>query len=260
MRALVWSVLVVAVLGTATAGDAEAQSRRRPRARPRVEQRAREPRVYLGLALIGAAPQGDFADRADEAVGAQLDATVPLAMDGALRLRGELGGMIYGHEHEEGCFPAPVGCRIELDLDTDNAIFFAGLGPEIARPGVVSPYANATLGVSYFTTYSSVGTSGDRFARTEHFSDAVPAGRAGGGVRVELKRGRFPLLVDLGVRYHWNGVAEYLVEGDIVDEPDGSLSLFPNETEANLVAFQVGVAVGLGRRRPDADDERRRRR
>ena len=261
MRALVWSVVAVMVLGAVTPESADAQRRRPPpRGRTRVEARRpaprgneprrTEPKVWLGLSLIGAEPQGEFSRRVDEAFGGQLDVTVPVALRGALRLRGELGGMIYGHEHREMCFPAPVGCRIDLDLNTDNAIFFAGAGPELAYPGGVSPYVNGTIGVSYFSTYSSLGGSDyDGFARTEHFDDAVLAGRAGGGVRVRVSRGRFPVLADIGARYHWNGVARYLVEGDVVDEPDGTLTLFPNETQANLVAFQVGVAVGVGRRR-----------
>jgi hypothetical protein len=54
------------------------------------------------------------------------------------------------------------------------------------------------------------------------------------------------VLVDLGATYHRNGVAEYLRKGDIVDHPDGSIELFPNRTEANLVVFRVGVSFGLG--------------
>jgi hypothetical protein len=252
MRASVWFAVAVAV-AAGMPGSAEAQRRPPTRGRTqtvtrRVEPRRVEPKVYLGFSLVGAEPHGEFAQRVDEAVGGQLDVTVPLAMAGALRLRGELGGLLYGHEHRESCFPAPVGCRIELDLDTENTIFFAGLGPEIALPGGVSPYLNGTLGVSYFSTFSSLGTNHESFAHTEHFDDAVLAARAGAGVRLQLSRGRFPLFADLGARYHWNGVAEYLVEGDIVDEPDGSLTLYPNETQANLVAFQVGISVGLGRR------------
>jgi hypothetical protein len=55
-----------------------------------------------------------------------------------------------------------------------------------------------------------------------------------------------PVLVDIGAEYHRNGVAEYLRRGDILDHPDGTITLFPNRTEANLVTFQVGVSFGLG--------------
>src|SRR5687768_2411125 len=182
MRALVWSVVAVMVVGAVMPAHADAQRRRPPpRGRARVEARrvqprSTEPKVWLGLSLVGAEPQGEFARRVDEAFGGQLEVTVPVALRGALRLRGELGGLVYGHEHREMCFPAPVGCRIDLDLNTDNAIFFAGAGPELALPGNVSPYANGTIGVSYFSTFSSLGSDAESFARTEHFDDAVLAG------------------------------------------------------------------------------------
>ena len=253
MRRLVWSAVAVMMLAALTPESADGQRRpRRGRTQVvsrRVEPRRTEPKVYLGLSVVGAEPQGEFERRVDEAFGAQLDLTIPVALRGAVRLRGEVGGLIYGHEESESCFPAPIGCRIDLDLDTENAILFAGAGPEIALPGEVSPYLNGTIGVSYFTTYSSLGTDQGPFGRTEHYDDTVLAARAGAGVRARLKGGRFPLFADLGARYHWNGVAEYLVEGDVVNEPDGSLTLYPNESQANLVAFQLGLSVGLGRTR-----------
>jgi hypothetical protein len=48
------------------------------------------------------------------------------------------------------------------------------------------------------------------------------------------------------VEYHGNGIAEYLREGDIVDFDDGSIQIFPNRTEANLLEFRVGVTFGIG--------------
>jgi hypothetical protein len=259
MRALVWSAAAVVVLGALAPAGAHAQRRPPARGRPRVEARRVAPRVYLGISLVGAEPQGEFGQRVDDAFGGQLDVTVPLALRGMLRLRGELGGLLYGHEHREMCFPAPIGCRIDLDLNTDNTIFFAGAGPELAWPGDLSPYVNGTFGVSYFSTFSSLGTNAESFARTEHFDDAVLAARAGAGLRVQLSHGRFPLFADLGARYHWNGVAEYLVEGGVVDEADGTLTLYPNETQANLVAFQAGVSVGLGRRSVEGGPAQSRR-
>ena len=46
----------------------------------------REPKVYIGLSLIGAAPQGEFSERVDDALGGQLDVTVPVAEDGRIRV------------------------------------------------------------------------------------------------------------------------------------------------------------------------------
>jgi hypothetical protein len=49
---------------------------------------------------------------------------------------------------------------------------------------------------------------------------------------------------DLGVRYHGNGEVEYLKEGDIQDNPDGTITITPTRSEANLLTFQIGVQIG----------------
>ncbi len=69
---------------------------------------------------------------------------------------------------------------------------------------------------------------------------------------------RGPIAINLGVEYHRNGVAEYLNEGDILDHPDGSITLFPNRTEANMLVLRLGVSFGLGGRSDDRDDRRSR--
>ena len=40
----------------------------------------------------------------------------------------------------------------------------------------------------------------------------------------------------------------YLTEGDIQDNPDGSITLFPVVSEANLVSYRLGVTIGIPRR------------
>ena len=44
------------------------------------------------------------------------------------------------------------------------------------------------------------------------------------------------------------GSGEYLREGGIVDNPDGSITLNPIHSEANVVLIQIGVRAGIGPR------------
>ncbi len=62
-----------------------------------------------------------------------------------------------------------------------------------------------------------------------------------------VSRGRTPVALDLGARYHRNGVMEYLTEGDIEDNPDGSITLYPNRSEANYIAYRLGISIGIPR-------------
>ena len=41
--------------------------------------------------------------------------------------------------------------------------------------------------------------------------------------------------------------AEYLREGDIQDNPDGSITLFPVRSDTDLLTFHVGFSVGIAR-------------
>lgn len=204
----------------------------------------------VDLTFLVAEPQGEMGYLVDAGFGMQMGAAIPVAgSDGHLRLRGDFGFMIYGHERQSFCYGFPVGCRIDMDLTTDNSILFAGLGPELVLfTGRVEPYVTAAAGVSVFLTTSSLGDDwGEDWATTTNYSDATFAWRAGAGTRIRLAGGRKPVYLDVAVERHQNGVADYLTKGDIEDHPDGSITLYPNRTEANLTTFRVGVSFGIPR-------------
>jgi hypothetical protein len=56
-------------------------------------------------------------------------------------------------------------------------------------------------------------------------------------------------MIDVGARYHGNGEARYLRKGDIIDNPDGSVELDPQQSETNLWTIQLGVSVEIGQSR-----------
>ena len=210
----------------------------------------RRPAGTVGFGLIGADPVGELGAYFDLGGGGQFTGSVALDPSGLVRLRGDFGFIIYGYERQHMCWDAPVGCRIELDLNTTNSILFGGLGPEVVfANGPVEPYVNASLGFSYFATTSSLRGELDweDFASTTNYDDIVLAWRAGAGMRVKLGGSRKPVYLDLGVERHQNGIAHFLTEGDIQDHPDGSITLLPNRSEANLVVFRMGVSVGIPR-------------
>jgi hypothetical protein len=155
--------------------------------------------------------------------------------------------MIYGFERFNVCFPTPIGCRVGADVTTTNSVAFLGVGPELAAPGPVAPYVFGTVGLSYFSTQSSLDEewTGESYFNTRHYADLVAGLRTGAGVRMRLGGPR-SVLLDVGAVYHRNGVATYLREGDVVDNPDGSITLFPNRSEANFVTLRLGVSIPLG--------------
>lgn len=220
---------------------------------PDAEAEAEPARLFVGGGLWISEPAGAFGDVVGTGWGLAAHGRYALDADGWVSVRGDLGFVEYGRESREVCFSAPIGCRIVVDLTTSNDVFLGGIGPEVAVPGrKLRPYAYGELGFAYFSTRSSLSGVHDTedFAQTENFGDGTLALRAGGGVQLELREGPRPIRLDLGVDYHENGVASYLTEGDIEDHPDGSITLRPHRSEANLVTFRLGVSVGVG---PDRD-------
>jgi hypothetical protein len=207
-------------------------------------------RARAGAAFTIAVPAGEFSDYVGTGWGVNGHFTIGLAGEGALGLRLGAGYINYGRETRTVCLSQTVGCRITVDLTTSNDIAYANLGPELALPvGPLRPYANISAGFSYFATVSSVkgtgNTSGEDFARTTNFGDFTFAWQAGTGLRIALPWGRTPISLDFGLRYHANGEAEYLREGGIIDNPDGTITLNPIRSEANLVAINIGVTAGV---------------
>jgi opacity protein-like surface antigen len=204
-------------------------------------------RASAGLGLTYAQPVGEFADFIDRGFGLTGHFKLNLDRAGVIGLRADGGFVVYGSETKRVCFSSTVGCRIEVDVTTTNNIAYLNLGPEIAVPGgPVRPYANASIGFSYFATQSSLeGTNqNDDIASTTNFDDATFAYQLGGGLRIPVSSGRTPVAIDLGVRYNTNGRVEYLREGDIQDV-EGGLILNTQRSEANLVTYVIGVTVGL---------------
>lgn len=202
------------------------------------------------LSFLVGDPRGEFAAYVDAGYGAELTGRVAMDPAGFLSLRGDLGFMIYGYESKRVCLSRTVGCRVQARLNTSNNILFAGIGPELALPNPwMRPYVNAFVGFSYFNTTSSLEDTWDRedVFTTENLGDGSFAWGVGGGVEVRLSRGRVPVSLNLGARYHENGLMEYLREGDIVDHPDGSITLYPIVSEANLISYRFGVSLGIPR-------------
>lgn len=224
----------------------------------RDEESIGAPRTQAGGAFVVGQPLGEFRDYVRAGFGLDGFWRVRLDPEGWVSLRVDGGFLVYGQETKRVCLSATVGCRIQVDVTTSNSILAGGVGPELAIPFGPSGgglYAGMSAGFSYFSTDSRVGGTQDppdaAFASTRNFSDGGFAWTASGGLRYPVTRGRTPVSVDLGVRRVGSGRREYLTRGDISERSDGSLEFNVRRSEADLLLWRIGVAVGLGGR-PDA--------
>jgi opacity protein-like surface antigen len=198
--------------------------------------------VYWGLYGDYARAVGEFSDYVRHGGGMSGFAALPLGAGSPLALRADAGVLIYGSERQRMCLG---NCRIQVDVTTTNTILYLNAGPQLIVPaGRVRPYINTAVGLAAFSTGSQVeGSSGSQepFASTTHQNDVTFQWLAGAGVVVPFRPGGVGL--DVSVRYHGNGQVEYLTKGDIQDNPDGSITITPRRSQANLLTFRIGIAA-----------------
>lgn len=207
-----------------------------------LEAQRRGPGGFVGISFVAANPVGELGTVVDNGFGLELSGGAPMAAGGHLRMRVDLGGVIYGYERLRYC---GFTCRVASDVTTTNSILYGSVGPEIVLArGDIEPYVHAGAGLSHFVTSSHVDDNDGYgpYLETTNYSDTVFGWRYGGGLRFRAGGNTF---IDLAVEKADNQVASYLTKGDVVDQDDGSVLLYPNRSDADLVSFRVGVSFGV---------------
>ena len=237
------SVLAALVAVSLVSSSVEAQ-RRRPSSWDRGPSRF----TLVGDLLV-AQPKGEFATQLDtEGFGANIAGLFRVDREGILSIRGDLGGMQYGSETLHVPY-LPITGRVSLDVETSNNAFWGSIGPQVTvAAGPVQPYINAAVGfIDLVTTTSVRGSDSEyEYASTNNSDDIASAWIFGGGVYVPFGRSNTWKL-HAGARYFYGGEATYLREGDIEDNPDGSITLFPRTSKTDQVTWQLGVSYTFPR-------------
>lgn len=188
----------------------------------------------FGVNLAVGAPQGDFAQNVDVAGGIDAFAAVNLGAGNPLGLRFEGAYLVYGADHQ-------------FDLNTTYAIATLGVGPQITvGQGPMRLYGFGTVGFSYISAYSSFpdGCGCYSYGSQTDFSDWTSSLQAGGGVLLTLGR-RTPVSLDIGARYVYSGLADYVAPGDVQPQPNGDIVVFTSRARPNLTVVHVGVSIGI---------------
>ncbi len=191
-------------------------------------------------------PKGEFANNVPTGYGFDVTSMFRLDPKGYVNLRADIGGVQYGHERQRIGFP--ISGRLSIDLNTDNRIAFGALGAQVQVPdGWLRPYANAAIAPTYFWTQSSISGADntESVLTTTNQDDWSHAWIFGGGLMVPF--GKSLGALNLGARYFYGGTATYLKEGDITDNPDGTITLNPRQSKTDLVLWQVGVSFIIPR-------------
>ncbi len=237
------SLKVKPILATIVAVSLVTSSADAQRRRPRFWE-PQPSRFTLVGDLLVAQPKGEFATQLDtEGFGANIGGLFRLDREGIFNIRGDVGGQQYGSETLRMPY-LPITGRVSLDVETTNSVFWASIGPQITVPvGPIQPYLNAAIGVMGFVTSTSVqGSDSDyEYASTTNSDDATSAWIFGGGLYVPFGSQKTWKL-HAGARYFYGGEATYLKEGDIRDNPDGTITLFPRFSKTDQVTWQLGAS------------------
>jgi hypothetical protein len=191
-------------------------------------------------------PKGEFANNVPSGYGFDVAGMFRLDPKGYFNIRADLGGVQYGSETQRVNFPNTG--RVSLDVETSNRIGFGSIGAQLQIPdGWLRPYANAAIATTYFWTESALSeTDGyeDSF-NTTNYDDWSRAWVFGGGLMIPFGNSMGGL--NLGAKYHYGAQAAYLREGDITDNPDGTITLNPRRSTTDMVVWQVGVSFTIPR-------------
>ena len=206
-----------------------------------------EPRLQGGLALSIGQPVHEFRQYVANGIGGAGHALYRVGRSGAFALRADGGLVNYGRETKRIPWNDGIG-RITVDLQTNNNIFWAGVGPQLMAPsGILRPYVTGTVGFAVFSTTSSIR---DRDTNQEIVSDnnqidgTWALSGAGGFLIPVARRPRSIIFLDLGARFHRNGSVEYLREGGITDLPGGGVRYDRIRSAGDLWTYQLGISVG----------------
>jgi len=197
----------------------------------------------LGFAVAGGTAVGPFSDQVGENGLGGVNANLSFNFNrrGTVALRVDGSYLRYGSENR----PLPAAATGLLAGDMSTSFYIASLraGPEfVLGRGRVRPYIFGTAGISYFATETSVGFC----CGTTNYDDAVTSLSGGGGLRIDLSHSRRrPVSLDLGVIYVKHGEVNYLREGDILGNPDGSFTFQPVRSEADVLLLQLGLSFAL---------------
>ncbi|MGI9078659.1 MAG: hypothetical protein ACR2G6_15215 [Gemmatimonadaceae bacterium] len=239
MRSIAVSILVLSA-GVAAASSVAAQS-------SFFKDRERPSRFTLGGDLVMSQPRGEFSNNVGNGYGAEFTGLFHLDRRGFFSIRGDVGGVQYGRESQEIPF-SPITGRVRLDLETTNQIAWGAIGTQLMIPeGPLRPYANASIAYTDFSTTSSLRGTDDEYEAlsTQNQHDGSRAYIFGGGVLIPFGNRITSGALNLGGRYYYGGEATYLREGDITDNPDGTITLAQRRSRTDLVLWQVGVSFRL---------------
>jgi hypothetical protein len=211
-------------------------------------------RYSAGLALIVGQPLGEFGDNVSSGVGLDGMGTIGLDSRGIFSLRAQLGWLKYSRKTESFLVETGFGLA-ELESETKSGVLTLGIGPQLMAPeGSVRPYIAGTIGFSRFSTETAINVpsrssnTGQKETLDQQTvsSDFILSLAGAAGIAFHLPAfGRTGAMVDLGARYHHNGLASYVSSDGVQYNGTGTPTIVATTSEADFIVYRIGVIVPI---------------
>ena len=201
-------------------------------------------RFSIGGDVVMSQPKSEFADNVGRGYGFDVNGLFRVDRRGYFSIRGDIGTVQYGRERKDVSFFGITG-RVDLELETTNNIWWFALGPQLMIPdGPFRPYVNAAFAYTDFSTTSTLTDPYGQFnpISNRNAHDGSYAGIFGTGFLLPMGKS---FSLNFGGRYYYGGRAEYLVKGDITDNPDGTITINPRNSKTDMVVWQLGATLVL---------------
>jgi len=163
----------------------------------------------------------------------------------------DLGFLIYSSKTETHSLSSAIPDLL-VDIERTNSMANMHFVFQISPfKGLIQPYAELYGGGSYiFTTTEIDGNHYFKQIDTKvDYDDFAWSYGAGGGLKFLVKQGEYSspdIYIDFKVRYLAGSRARFLTPSDIVVEKIKRIvSLFPRESETDLLTFTIGAEVHL---------------
>jgi hypothetical protein len=211
-------------------------------------------RYSAGIAFDVGQPLGDFSQNVGTAWGLDGFGTLGLDSRGIVSLRAQLGWLQYSRKTEDFFVQGAFG-TFELESETKSGVLTLGVGPQIMAPsGLARPYLVGTVGFSRFQTETAINVPSNQSnsGTTEQLASETPVSdftlslTAQAGVAFQLSIfGNSGVLADLGVRYHHNGLAEYVSSNGVQYDGTGTPTITPTTSEADFLTYRIGIVIPI---------------
>lgn len=215
------------------------------------------PAALAGFTFMGGFPTGEFGENVTNK-GIGISAYAGYMLPRAPAVIGlDLGGINYGTERRKERFSLTIP-DVKVNVVTSNSILTANAFLRLQpRNGTLRPYLEGIVGIHYLVTTTTIENLGDshednEIASSTNLSDHAYAWGGGAGVLIEVWSGRDnrtpdrrsvrTVSMDLRVRYHKGGAAEYLKKGDIVRRA-GTTELNMTESTTHLITAHLGLSI-----------------